>query len=343
MKSSIESRIAQLRDRLTTASLSIKSIPAFDPSQDYIPGNITERVSQDTSGRSTISQDFETWQGYYRPRHSTRRIKIALKFSPLYDTLCRLRSQESLDREIVRWIRLKHPNILPFLGTAYISIETVPSICFVVPWMENGNVMTWIKTHRDVEKLALLQGVAQGLLYLHSQQPPIIHGELRGSNVLIDSSGQPRLCDFGIEQFRDRTGHSEPVVTGPERYSSWAPERLNPTRFGLETDEAAITPSSDVYSFGMTAYEILAEKRPFSEQRTFDLIVAITNGQRPELPSSPEETIVTKHLDLLVSKCWSQDAAKRPTTPEVVKTISLLSSEGAPAANSAEPKSGQSR
>ncbi|KAJ7229443.1 kinase-like domain-containing protein, partial [Mycena rebaudengoi] len=144
-------------------------------------------------------------------------------------------------REALVWKELHHQYILPFLG---IEGDSFPSsLCMVSPWMEHGTVLNYLKEygHSNVDKL--LYEIVQGLAYLHSSR--IVHGDLRGTNILINEDWSACLADFGLS-IVDNATFSTTTNRGGSLY--WmAPELLVPDQFGLKF---ALTPASDVYAFG---------------------------------------------------------------------------------------------
>ncbi|KAJ6542671.1 kinase-like domain-containing protein, partial [Mycena capillaripes] len=103
-------------------------------------------------------------------------------------------------REALVWKELNHPHILPFLG---IDGDNFPSsLCMVSPWMDvYPRGRTEVRGSRD--KDIKLYKIAQGLEYLHSCK--IVHGDLRGSNILIDENWNACLADFGLSIFSNVT------------------------------------------------------------------------------------------------------------------------------------------
>ncbi|KAJ7353458.1 kinase-like domain-containing protein, partial [Mycena albidolilacea] len=150
-------------------------------------------------------------------------------------------------REALVWKDLHHPHILPFLG---IDRDSFPSaLCMVSPWMEHGTVMDYLENHgyENVDKL--LYEVAQGLQYLHSRN--IVHGDLRGGNILVDEEWNACLADFGLSMFTDATST---MTTNRGGSPYWmAPELIDPDRFGRAF---ARTPTTDVYAFGCVCLEV---------------------------------------------------------------------------------------
>ncbi|KAJ7895149.1 kinase-like domain-containing protein [Mycena olivaceomarginata] len=101
-----------------------------------------------------------------------------------------------LAREVLIWKELLHPNVLPLLGIDLTARK--PSCCLVSPWMENGNVTAFLERHPDFNKSSLVRDIANGLEYLHTLDPPVVHGDIKGANILINDAGQACLADFGL-------------------------------------------------------------------------------------------------------------------------------------------------
>ncbi|KAL0578696.1 hypothetical protein V5O48_003316 [Marasmius crinis-equi] len=100
-------------------------------------------------------------------------------------------------RQAIAWRRLEHTNVLSFLGLYYFD-ESRTRLCLVRPWIEPGTLRHYIDSNLNdsVQIEPLARGIVHGLQYLHICG--ITHGNLRGSNVLIDSQGVPRIADYGL-------------------------------------------------------------------------------------------------------------------------------------------------
>ena len=90
-----------------------------------------------------------------------------------------------------------------------------------------------------------MKDVAEGLTYLHDNN--IVHGDLKGLNILISRSVRAMLCDFGLAKDMDRTTGETQVAVGSWPWMS--PERLQGDGPGRSFED-------DVYGFGMTIYEV---------------------------------------------------------------------------------------
>ncbi|KAF7374477.1 Kinase-like protein [Mycena sanguinolenta] len=214
-------------------------------------------------------------------------------------------------REALVWKELCHPHILPFLG---IEKDSFPwPLCMVSPWMEHGTVLNYLKQHGHSNVDKLLHEIAQGLQYLHSRD--IVHGDLRGANILVNDDWSACLADFGLSIFSDATSL---LTTNRGGSAYWmAPELLDPDRFGMRF---ARTPASDVYSFGCVCLELYTGRPPFSGILPEPgAMMKVINGERPPRPSS--SPAMSDSLWNYVSTYWAQDPKIRPAMQVVAQNM----------------------
>ncbi|KAF9255254.1 hypothetical protein L218DRAFT_1036269 [Marasmius fiardii PR-910] len=88
------------------------------------------------------------------------------------------------NREAIVWQQLDHPNVLPFMGIYYMN-EARTQLCLVSPWMEQGNLVTFLETtpREEVDLYLLVYDVASGLAYLHRMK--VVHGDLKGVSTTL--------------------------------------------------------------------------------------------------------------------------------------------------------------
>lgn len=163
--------------------------------------------------------------------------------------------------------------------------------------------------------ISLTADIVQGMRFLHASAPPVIHGDLKSANVLVDSSFRAKVTDFGYAKQMDQPGK---IVGSPY---FMAPELLN--------GQHGHSRSSDVYAFGIMLYEIFAKQEPYKGQKSvIDCLHRVINdNMRPELPgaltcldrSDPLFGIVS-----IMTQCWDHKMSKRPTFEEIDK-CSVLS------------------
>ncbi|KDQ16937.1 hypothetical protein BOTBODRAFT_89281, partial [Botryobasidium botryosum FD-172 SS1] len=218
------------------------------------------------------------------------------------------------------WGRLEHKNILPLLG-----ISPFKGVFHLVsPFMKGGNAMDFVQRNPGANRLQLLLQAAQGLEYMHTRSPPIIHGDLKGDNILVSDDGIAYLSDFGLsrpladvkpgEIFGSAgsllaSGASAGGMTTGGNFRYLSPELL--------LGEGSKSLASDVYSFGRVILEILTGQVPFADLTSdLEIITRIVESthERPD-PLVYED--VDDSMWALLLRCWSFDPAHRPHISEI--------------------------
>lgn len=250
---------------------------------------------------------------------------VCLKVISMREVSQQRRWRKDCAQESILWGQLSHPNVLPFYGICPFSGN---QIAFVSPWMKNGHVNMYLEQHPAANRLSLILDIAHGLRCLHENR--IIHGDLKGNNVLVNDSGRACLADFGISSISDNnilavTSQSSVASRGGTLYFQ-APELLYETRN---------SPESDIYAWACCAYEIFTGNGPFFEIRPPDVIDMKRNGRTPARPSASSlswsEWGLTESIWSLMQDCWSTDRHKRPTVGKIIGHLTaMLESEDIP-------------
>ncbi|KAG8789402.1 hypothetical protein FRC12_013550 [Ceratobasidium sp. 428] len=191
----------------------------------------------------------------------------------------------------------------------------------VSPWMENGNLVSYIKRNLSVNRHQLCVQVAQGLAYRH--QTEMVHGDLKAANVLISDEGVAMLADFGNAILSLSTIKFAGTETGCKISVRWAaPE--------LMSESGKHSRPADIYALGMTILETLTGEPPFPKKRhDIQVMHAVTmlkeKPERPEciLPDSSDN----ERLWALLTRCWSHEPAERPSASEVRDEIQTITKE----------------
>ncbi|KAJ4490821.1 kinase-like domain-containing protein [Lentinula aciculospora] len=155
------------------------------------------------------------------------------------------------------WKQLDHPNILPILG---VSTELFfPSFCLISPWMENGTIMTYLTNNPTFDLSSALRDISAGLCYLHSRGPPVIHGDIRGANILITTDLHCCLADFGLALVAADSDMWSPATASYHSNLKGALRWMAPEYLNLESEEGFEIPphvSRDIYAFACTVLEV---------------------------------------------------------------------------------------
>ncbi|KAF8840950.1 kinase-like protein [Paxillus ammoniavirescens] len=221
-------------------------------------------------------------------------------------------------RELKTWAKLDHVNILPLFGTTT-NFGRFPAM--VCPWLENGSLTSYLQRRHDAlnpaGRVSLISDAAAGLQYLHSKS--IVHGDLSGSNVLIDGNGRACISDFGLSVLLTRLGGSTYATSseagGTLRWT--APELLDP-QVPADGENLVPRPLSDVYSFGGIILQVLTGKVPYHYYtRAPQVLSAILQGTIPMCPDPP---VVTNSQWRFMQRCWMPVNAieSRPRADEIV-------------------------
>jgi serine/threonine-protein kinase len=186
---------------------------------------------------------------------------------------------------------LNHPNVIPIYG-----LRNSPTISAIIMQFVDGNSLDVVLRERGSSTLPLpvaglvLSQVAAGLEHAHARG--VVHRDVKPANVLLDAAGQVYVSDFGIaRRYGGVSATGSGIILGTASYMS--PEQC----LGRRAEAA-----SDQYSFGVTAFEVLTGRRPFTG-RSSDLLRAHINDPprrlsefRPDL--SPEiESFVMRTLE----------------------------------------------
>ena len=194
--------------------------------------------------------------------------------------------------------RLHHPNIVEVHeigdldGDPYFSLELVEGsdLASVI----GGKAMA-------VDRAARLVGqLARAMHYAHEKG--VIHRDLKPANILIADDGQPKITDFGLAKFQEKS--SEQTQSGTVIGS---PCYMSPEQAAGRTHE--IGPSTDVYSLGAILYETLTGRPPFHAETTLETIRQILETE----PARPSRLAlkVPRDLETVCLKCLEKQPRRR--------------------------------
>ncbi|CAL1527264.1 unnamed protein product [Lymnaea stagnalis] len=208
---------------------------------------------------------------------------------------------------------------LPFLLTEYVIGECVKDFIKV-----NGKLLTW------PQRIRLCSQVADGMAFLHSTKPPIIHRDLRCGNLFLSDNDLVKVADFDLTKLlqpmreqcsTDDCSCQRQLSACPATVRWTAPELLTHPRT-KEGESSIISTACDVYSFGMVMWELVHCKDPFDEITTeYEVIEIVRNGGRPDI--APAYEMMPQFKDLMKS-CWDQRPSIRPTFKHVAVRLKEL-------------------
>lgn len=245
-----------------------------------------------------------------------KNMKVAVKAIRIQgDVKDREKKSRRLCREAKTWATLEDEHILPLLGLTW-GFGPLPAL--VCSWVENGPLNFYLELkHKDLSlglRFHILQGLVSAVSYLHSKG--VIHGDITGSNILIDGRGEPLLSDFGLS-FLDveLTGNSYFTSCKPGNVRWAAPELLIPLQDGSPC-RACI--KSDIYSVGCVVLQVLSGRVPYDVWTDYMVISEKFKGKEP--PRHPEPPIVDRHWEFM-RRCWRKKQERYVTVKDIAEFI----------------------
>ncbi|KAI6014350.1 kinase-like domain-containing protein [Pisolithus marmoratus] len=215
--------------------------------------------------------------------------------------------------EVDTWCKLSHRNIHSLLGVTF-KFDFTLSLVF--PWVEKGNIHDYVQDEA-VDPRPLLADIADGLQYLHNHYPPIYHGDLKGSNVLVSCDGRALLTDFGLPFLVDLAFSIGTNATSKSSMNWTAPEGF---------DQWGLTAEVDIWAFGMTALELFTRQPPFHDIELCSKVISrITQGPAPSRPSNDSTHFrLTDSWWRICCSCWQHEPSSRPSILDIVSQIKQI-------------------
>ncbi|KAM0930430.1 hypothetical protein ACQ4PT_001113 [Festuca glaucescens] len=233
--------------------------------------------------------------------------------------------KEEFENELDLLGRIRHPNIVSLLGFCvhggnhYIVYELMEkgSLETQLHGPSHGSAMSW---HTRM-KIAL--DTARGLEYLHEHcNPPVIHRDLKSSNILLDSDFNAKIADFGLAVTGGNLDKGNLKISGTLGYV--APEYLL---------DGKLTEKSDVYAFGVVLLELLMGRKPV-EKMSPSQCQSIVSWAMPQLTDRSKlpniidpvikDTMDPKHLYQVAAVavlCVQPEPSYRPLITDVLHSL----------------------
>jgi hypothetical protein len=222
-------------------------------------------------------------------------------------------------REVSSLVLLYHPYLVLLMG----AIAEPFNLSIVTEYCKGGNLFELlyknphINLSWELKKKILLQ-IAIGMNYLHTNDPPVLHRDLKSLNILltdkIEKSSDTtdiKISDFGLSRLYQKSC----ILTGHLGTCYWmAPEIIVNKRYSTKVD---------VYSYGIIIWEVCTRKTPYScmSQQQVQFYVSVKKG-RPNLKIIPSNT--PPKIIQLMQMCWDHNPDNRPSFEYIVDYLQKL-------------------
>lgn len=229
--------------------------------------------------------------------------------------------EKEFQNEVMLLGRLHHRNLLNLMGYCVEGGRRL----LAYDYMSNRSLDLRLHDERYQvlswgQRIAIAQDVARGIEYLHDGAvPPVIHRDIKSSNILLDSFMVARVADFGLSKEADP---DMPASGIKGTYGYVDPEYVSTN---------SLTYKSDVYSFGVLLFELIAARSPLEGLMEYVELILMSNQGREEWLQILDPRLkgdcdlkALGEMALIATKCVDKEARKRPKMREVVQALSRL-------------------
>ncbi|KAF2949833.1 uncharacterized protein [Oryza sativa Japonica Group] len=233
--------------------------------------------------------------------------------------------KEEFAKEVIVHSQINHKNVVRLLGCC----TEENALMIVMEFICNGNldnVLHCSNTKGCVpfplyKRLDIAIEVAEALWCMHSMYSPVLHGDVKPANILLDENHSPKISDFGIARLLCANGaqHTKNII-GSIGY-------VDPAF----CENGILTPKSDVYSFGVVLLEIITRKKAVDGTITLaqSFTDAIEKGKKvmnlfDEEINDKQNMNFLEDIGKLAVKCLRRDVKVRPEMVEVATSLRMI-------------------
>ncbi|XP_042342740.1 ankyrin repeat and protein kinase domain-containing protein 1 [Plectropomus leopardus] len=250
----------------------------------------------------------------YRVKLKLQQEKYALK--SFDTTLCASNFYRRLIEEASNMAKVKSKYIVSIYGLC------TEATAVVMEHMSNGSLNNLLASHTLMwpKKFQMIHEASMGMNFLHSMKPPLLHLNLKTSNILLDGLLHVKISDFGLVHWEE--GMSKKLFV--ENLTV----RGNISYIPPETFTQCPNPPGttfDVYSFGIVMWEILTQQKPYAGCSMTTVLLQVSHGKRPCVEMiSEQKPLDCDQMVNIMRQCWDQDRRRRPQFSDTVRKIEAL-------------------
>ncbi|KAK4535838.1 hypothetical protein CDCA_CDCA06G1863 [Cyanidium caldarium] len=282
-----------LAGSLSTPSPPTSLEEGADPRERYVP---QARLGEGAFG------------AVYRALDRATQTPVAIKVINLDECADEI---ESIQQEVAVMSQLNSEHVAKF----YTSFAVGPELYIIMEYVDGGSVhelMEFMGGRLSENMVAVVaRGLTEGLEYLHAANR--VHRDIKAANVLLTSTGDVKLADFGVSGTLTSTFRKRNTMVGTPYWM--APEVIR---------ESAYDEKADIWSLGITCYEMAIGLPPYADQHPMRALFLIPKSDPPCLPQAPHdgETGVSRWSPAFRSfleMCLQKNPASRATARQLLR------------------------
>ncbi|KAK6263048.1 hypothetical protein QUC31_008864 [Theobroma cacao] len=209
-------------------------------------------------------------------------------------------------KEIDIMRKLRHPNVLLFMGAVY----SQERLAIVTEYLPRGSLFKILHKNNQAldlrRRMKMALDVARGMNYLHHRNPPIVHRDLKSSNLLVDRNWNVKVADFGLSRWKNATFLTTKSGRGTPQWM--APEVLR---------NEPSNEKSDVFSFGVLLWELVTVSIPWNNLNSLQVVGVVGfMDRRLELPEGLDPQVAS-----IIRDCWRSDPENRPSFEDIINRM----------------------
>lgn len=299
-------------------SVSLTETGSFDPSLPHFSFSDLLRATENFSSKLVIG-DGSFGMVYKAKLRNSNTVAVKKLSADAFQGFREFRAEmETLGK-------IQHPNIVKMLGYCATNLDRI----LIYEFLEKGSLDEWLCDTSPVIKeslsepklplswetrLSIIADVAKGLRFMHNLEPPIIHRDIKASNVLLDSKFGAHIADFGLAR-RMEDAHSHVSTQGAGTMGYMPPEYFRGSTIA--------TPMGDVYSFGVLMLEVATVRRP-------NLPYKQDNGKEIRIVDWCKRMVAQKQEMKIIDSAIPKEELKEKQVVEFFRIAMLCIDEAAP-------------
>jgi serine/threonine protein kinase len=269
-----------------------------DPINDGVIGGIRHWKVGEILGIGSYGQVFKAFDVDTGELFAVKRMF----FNPVNKIQAKIVTDLDSEVRILKGMKNKH--IVKYLGSELIQ----DTFCIYLEYLPGGSIAKLVYNLGALPEItvrAYLIQILKGLDYLHNNG--VIHRDIKGANILLDSKGKVKLSDFGCSRQYSSVDNESGFVTSVKGSLPWmAPEVIKQKGYGRK---------ADIWSVGCVALEMLTAKKPWELDDNYVMFMMkiVSDNTIPEIP----DDISPSAKDFLL-QCFQRDPACRKSAKELL-------------------------